>query len=729
MLTKKPYKESRSLSSNGNFKHSYKLKNTRLHHAYGRTASAINLPRMKYNQELNNSNFYNSTNFSFKNNKNTDSAKLKSFNSLLNIHSIDDFLGKNKDPLEKQKELYENIKEEKLKIKNVLSNLISWDNEPTIKEIESFKLINLEEQNKNLNNLKELNKKINSSVENNEYENIRKLKLQQTIKENKAIGDAIKIIRHRVPPQVMKEINMSKGTEIKEKNFQLTQLKFSVFDKDYDPSKYKPVIRKEKDKKKEEEEKINKFKEKDYLIQFQKEQRRIEIVRKDEIAILYKNIIINKLKKKKFIEVLDQTYRLLDKARTEYSLSVDILKERIKSVQKYYNAFIVSDTSKNIESKKTLHIKNTSMNMNNSTMENEGDYSKRKQAKKTGLDIYEEKIKKYREYLIILEDINKEIKNYDDKFALIQSDLNSLLKISSDKIEELTISTRQLKYIYKELNNQQTQYYLNILKKGTDTRTEGLSWVVKRLMELNIPIDSSIFPGYLDQEQIDYIIQISKLGFESAQLKQILESLRDRQNGIKIKGKYFCGFEEKETQKYTDQFKGIQIFNLDINNIDELIKENSCNSFKSLNKLKSINSSNYNKADFKNKAFQNIIEDIQIKSIVENLKQQILNYAKGEGQLMKKDRGKNNIISLLLAQEKNKDYFKDVIILSERIQKLNEFIKKMRKEEFLIFEEKFKFGDLKDDRSKNFYDKVFNALFGSSSLEFSGFQKTNLVEN
>ena len=330
---------------------------------------------------------------------------------------------------------------------------------------------------------------------------------------------------------------------------------------------------------------------------------------------------------------------------------------------------------------------------------------------------------------MIQEDINNEIKNYDDKFALIQSDLNSLLKISSDKIEELTISTRQLKYIYKELNNQQTQYYLNILKKGTDTRTEGLSWVVKRLMELNIPIDSSIFPGYLDQEQIDYIIQISKLGFESTQLKQILESLRDRQNGIKIKGKYFCGFEEKETQKYVEQFKGIQIFNLDINNIDELIKENSCNSFKSLNKLKSINSSNYNKADFKNKAFQTIIEDIQIKSIVENLKQQISNYAKGEGQLMKKDRGKNNIISLLLAQEKNKDYFKDVIILSERIQQLNEFIKKMRKEEFLIFEEKFKFGDLKDDRSKNFYDKVFNALFGSSSLEFSGFQKSNLGDN
>ena len=564
--------KNRVLSSTSNIKTTYKIKKPQSRQKLGRTSSAINLPRVRYNHETNETMSFNSTGFSFHNKKynDNDNEKIKTY---LNFNSLEDFLGKRKDPLEKEKELYENMKEEKLKIKNVLSNLISWDNEPTLKEIESFKMINIKGQNKNSNltnginiNLNNISKSTNIDINN--------------INENKFLGDAMKLIKHKVPIQIMNDMNISKGTQIKEKKLKLTQLKFSVFDKDYDPKKYKPIIKKEKDKKKEEEEKINKFKEKDYLIQFQKEQRRIEIVRKDEIAILYKNIIINKLKKKKFIEVLDQTYRLLDKARTEYSLSVDILKERIKSVQKYYNAFIVSvDTTKNFESKKTLHTKSSSINMNNSTMENEGDYSRRKQAKKTGLDIYEEKIKKYREYLIILEDINKEIKNYDDKFALIQSDLNSLLKISSDKIEELTISTRQLKYIYKELNNQQTQYYLNILKKGTDTRTEGLSWVVKRLMELNIPIDSSIFPGYLDQEQIDYIIQISKLGFESAQLKQILESLRDRQNGIKIEGKYFCGFEEKETQKYVNKFEGIRMFNLDINSIDELIKENACNSF------------------------------------------------------------------------------------------------------------------------------------------------------
>ena len=704
--------KNRTLSSTGNLKNLHKLKNSSVGQTLARTSSAINLPRMKFNHDSNDSLSFNSTGFSFKSKKLIESAKLKKFNSLLNIHSMDDFLGKTKDPLEKQKELYENMKEEKLKIKNVLSNLISWDNEPTLKEIESFKMIHLEDENL----------KISKEIKN--FEKTANYKLQQKMKDNKIIGEALKLMRNKVPVQIMKEMNISKGTKIKEKNMQLMQLKFSVFDKDYDPKKYKPVVKKEKDKKKEEEEKINKFKEKDYLVQFQKQQRQIEMIRRDEIAIIYKNIIINKLKKKKFTEVLDQTYRLLDKARTEYSLSVDILKERIKSVQKFYNAFIVSVDTKNLETKKTSHTKNSIFS--NSYMDSDSELSKRNKIKKTGLDIYEEKIKKYREYLMIVEDINKEIKNYEDKFALIQADLDSLLKLSSDKIEELAISTRQLKYIFKELNNQQTQYYLNILKKGTDTRTEGLAWVVKRLMELNIPIESSIFPGYLDQEQIDYIIQISKLGFESAQLKQILDSLRNRQSGIKLKGKYFCGFIEKESEKYTKKFEGIKVFNLDINNIDDYFKEDVCSSFKSLNKLKQNNNLNYNKYDFKSKSLQNIIENIQIKSIVENLRHQISRYSRGDEILTRKEKGKNNIINYLLAQDKNKDYFKDVIILSERIQKLSDFIKKMRKEEFLIFEEKFKYGDLKDERSKNFYDKVFNALFGSSSLEFSGFQKSNL---
>ena len=121
------------------------------------------------------------------------------------------------------------------------------------------------------------------------------------------------------------------------------------------------------------------------------------------------------------------------------------------------------------------------------------------------------------------------------------------------------------------------------------------------------------------------------------------------------------------------------------------------------------------------------MENIVINSIIKDIKRKLAMNFNGEFTFQKEKSKNRNIIKFLLAKDENKDYYQDVIILSERIQKLNIFIKKMRKEEFLIFEEKFKYG-IKDERSKKFYDKVFNALFGSSSLEFSDFQKVNLAE-
>ena len=156
---------------------------------------------------------------------------------------------------------------------------------------------------------------------------------------NKKIYEGLKIMKGKVPLEILKEMSISKGTQIKEKKIRITQLKFSVFDKDFDQKKFNLLIQEEKEQKiKEENEKMNRFKEKNNLANFQKEQRRIEMNQREEISAIYKNILINKIKKKKFIEVLDGTYKILDKARTEYSLSVDILKERIKAVQKYYNA-------------------------------------------------------------------------------------------------------------------------------------------------------------------------------------------------------------------------------------------------------------------------------------------------------------------------------------------------------------------------------------------------------
>ena len=65
-----------------------------------------------------------------------------------------------------------------------------------------------------------------------------------------------------------------------------------------------------------------------------------ELKFRDSLIMVHKKLIMNKLKKKKFTELLDETYKLLEKARVEYLLSIDILKKRIKYIKKYYAVFI-----------------------------------------------------------------------------------------------------------------------------------------------------------------------------------------------------------------------------------------------------------------------------------------------------------------------------------------------------------------------------------------------------
>ena len=49
---------------------------------------------------------------------------------------------------------------------------------------------------------------------------------------------------------------------------------------------------------------------------------------------------MNKLKKKKFFQLLNETYNLMEKARIDSNITNDLLNDRIKSIQRYYAAFI-----------------------------------------------------------------------------------------------------------------------------------------------------------------------------------------------------------------------------------------------------------------------------------------------------------------------------------------------------------------------------------------------------
>ena len=403
-----------------------------------------------------------------------------------------------------------------------------------------------------------------------------------------------------------------------------------------------------------------------------KDQKRTELKYRKVLMDLYEKILLNKLKKRRYENILDDTYHLLDNARTESNLCIDILKERIKSVEKYYEAFI---------------------NDNNKTQSNE---PKKKNRKKTSIEILEEKIKKYNEYIIIRDDILSEIKGYKNRLEEINKQLTKIIFNSKEKIKECREIGIKYKYLFVELSNEQKKYYLDILKKGSDTRNEGLSWVIKRLLELKVNLDKSMFPYFLDNEQIDYLINISKLSFERSQLKLMLNTLKHRHKKNRSDSNInITNFNEKRHE----------------DNVINYIKGNLNPNIFSNKRIEQMQKLYVKYEESSRNIITKKLEENEIKRIVLKHKKQIHQYAINKNIC---DDEKDNLLHNFMKNESQKKYFDDIIQLNNRIKELNEFIDTLIKKEINILDDKIKFSKLRkgEESIDDFREKVFNSLFG-----------------
>ena len=129
--------------------------------------------------------------------------------------------------------------------------------------------------------------------------------------------------------------------------------------------------------------------------------------------------------------------------------------------------------------------------------------------------------------------------NLNKKFELNVKKLNEELEIkkmeNEKKIDIInkTIQTldNEIKFIKNNLYilySKQRDYYYEILNRGLDVRSIGLTWIIKRLVELNSNIDHSIFPRFLDNHEIDFILFIAYKTVEISQLKLFMKTLKIR---------------------------------------------------------------------------------------------------------------------------------------------------------------------------------------------------------
>lgn len=596
--------------------------------------------------------------------------------------------------------LYMGLGNEKIRMKKMFNDLISWNNKNNVTD--------RHRQNINFD--------------------LKKFKIPR-IKSNKIIN-----------PELIPVIKFSENVK-KEPidSLKLLKLKFSVFDKDFDNDKFNEEQKKLKDKLRYEEiEKSAKIVESTIDKRIQKTKLQNEIKNRESLIIIHKRLTLNKLKKKKFIELLNETYQLLEKARVEYQLSVDILNERMKYIKNYYAVFInlfkgfpiklledeikhqnknqIGNTKKEKEKDSEENEEITSQNENQLNLKSESNVSPKISKTKSKIR-YEEKMRMYVEYISIHDDIIKEIQNYEKKYDNIQGELNNIISNIKMKIEEINNDSNKMRLIQQRLSQNQIKYYLNKLKKGIDIRYEGLSWIVTRLIELNVQIDSSLFPDFLDQEQIKYIILISKYGYEINQLKIILDCLREKETGKANANLKIFGTMTEEG--LLSSF----FFNKNEDNKSDYIFSNNSKTEKTLLKLMKSNpllshDSNIIAEEHKKLQIENNLIDLKSKQLKRRLSMAAIDKTMS---LTNKKLTNNEKIDklVLLSTDKKSKFFYDILKVIEKINNLINLINEKREEEMILFNEKYKIKDLNDEVAKSYYNKAFNALFGNTTFQYT----------
>ena len=441
------------------------------------------------------------------------------------------------------------------------------------------------------------------------------------------------------------------------------------------------------------------------IIQDQREDVDQENESREKLINTYKKLAIIKIKKNKYQQILNDTFSLLDMANREYNLSVDVLKERIKGVQKYYDAFI-NQAPKNEEVKNEQEESNEPPSIKK-TFERKltkrhivvtpGQTNKEK-------DIFEERTKKYAEYLTIVEDINKEIKRYEDKYNKIKEDLTGLIKEIKEKIAKYSKDKEILTKQFDSIILDEKNYYLGLLKRGEQTRREGLSWIVKCLIQLGVKMDYSFFPTFLDNDQINYIIQVAELKNEREQLDSMMKLFTYRQNMINMHiTKEALALEIKQTMK--------DILEFDYSFYNKKLKYFFFDQFKAILGSSFISSSTI-------KELENVFKDyiFLMRTICKNVLNN--NYIIRTVNEIKHEMVKGNYsyqIKMQSYKRKNKEeYDEDIEILKRRKKDISLALEVLVRTQVKKFKEKYNYFTNKYcTKTQMRYQFIYKALFGN----------------
>ena len=128
----------------------------------------------------------------------------------------------------------------------------------------------------------------------------------------------------------------------------------------------------------------------------------------------------------------------------------------------------------------------------------------------------------YSKYISEKEESNKIINNYNNKIIFIERNIQSTLS----SLQEILSEIKSLQSIKTHNVKQLIQYYLMLFSEFSDFRTDGISWILYKLIELGYNINKCIKPSCINDKYWNYLKQIARDKIYLEELRIIYRAIR-----------------------------------------------------------------------------------------------------------------------------------------------------------------------------------------------------------
>ena len=364
----------------------------------------------------------------------------------------------------------------------------------------------------------------------------------------------------------------------------------------------------------------------------------------------------------------------------------------------------LNEIYKNIDD---LHLKfnNDKNNIKKAILKNQEVFEKQKIEKSISkVDLMKEISKHALENNKLEEKLHKKYKIYQLNLKIKEHDK----KILSNKIIICKKEEDYIKLVNMIILKEQRDYYLEILKRGYDSRNDGLSWCVKNLLEMQVNLEYHHFPKFLSHEHCDYLIKIANILLEESQLKIILKTIKKKHEKI----------QNDETQekfnKIADYSTGIVHTKKNIIDLEvEKLKEQKRKENTIAERINTMFNKIYKKYE---EAFKVIMEkkneELKIERITANLRETLI---ENGGEDNKNFQELNKVLLFLENNQSSKEYLEIILILRSRLDYLKKQKYELKSEQLRLLKEQVDLHSrLTFAQSSLQYDLVFTALFGQN---------------